>query len=170
MIIFRNMIKYETFDYWSNLVIDNIIWIILVFIVILIIIKIPQSFYISYKLLKWNRWVMWKTTFYHKADIFLVNCWYNLYGIPKVELQKRYFSPIQLREINFTYDFIVKEFLKYKLIELDTHDNRYKAIRNLRNKIIIFLLKNYLIYIVWDEKSHYLHLKQQLSNHLSKKN
>lgn len=164
------MSKYETFDYWGNLVIDNIIWIILVFIVILIIVRIPQAFYISHKLLKWNRWVMWNTTFYHKADIFLETCWYNLYWIPKVDLNKKYFSRIQLREINFNYDFIVKEFLKYKLVELDTHDNRYKAIRNLRNRIIVFLLKTYLIYIVWDQRSYYLHLKQQLNNHLNPKN
>jgi hypothetical protein len=155
--------KYYTFDYWFNLIIDNIIWIILV-LIIWFIIKNYQAFFISYKLLKWNRWVMWNEVWTYKADIFLHEFWYKFNWLSKTELDKFYFSHITWKNINLRYELIVKDYIKYNLIELDIHNNKYKSIRNLRNKIIAFIIRNYLIYIVWDKKSHYFHLKHQLNN------
>lgn len=152
------------FDYLQNIIIDNFVWFILLFIVWLIFLKIPQSIYISYKLLKWNRWVMWNVIWTNKADIYLQNFWYNHNWLSKTDLNKYYFSPIIQKSLNLRYELIINDYIKYKLIELDIHDNKYKSIRNLKNKIIVFIIQNYLIYIIWDKKSYYLSLKSQLEN------
>jgi hypothetical protein len=151
-----------------NLVFENILWIMLVFIASLISFKIPQAIIISRKLLKWNRSVMWSGLWEHKADIF-ISTWYTLYWISSWDLNKNYFSPTSHKNLPRTYRLYVDEFLELKLIECDPHDKRYRVIRNIRNKIILFILKDYLVHRIWDQKSHYIHLKQQLKNHLSKK-
>jgi len=156
----------EIIKYLIEIITWNIIYWLIVILFLLFFVKIPQAFYLTRKLLKKSRpvigsWFMVK----HYADKY-IQIWYNLYWAPKSEDEKSFFSQVSLKEW-FKNKLLNKYLLDNKLIYLDNHDSRYKAIKNIRNRIIVFLIKFWFIYIIGDHKNHYNHSKQQLKTQIN---
>ncbi|MFA6973106.1 MAG: hypothetical protein WC238_00005 [Parcubacteria group bacterium] len=159
-------------DYWDKFdfqtwFLDNILWFILVSVIIVGIARaiciISSAFFISIKLLRQNRDTRggngWGK---HFADRF-IDVWYSKEKTPlrqSTEMYKMNNNPNSRHWIKF----IDEELQKKGLIDLLTTSdgNIVKPVRNWKNRIVIFLIESWMVYVVGDNRQYYKNLKQEL--------
>lgn len=142
---------------------SNIAWTLLVAVCFTIPIVCFRSVQIARSLLRKNRYTKGNGCGQHKADRFIDIHFSNTY------------APISYGILNnsiaSTKDhWIDIRIVDDRLIELGlitrAQDNRLTSIITWRNKLILFLIKNYLIFFIGDSKSYY----NDLSDHRKKDN
>ncbi len=140
-----------------NNLINNLPWEILT-IIFATVLLLYKSFKISRFLLKRNRFSRGNGFGLHFADRFI-----DIYYSSK-------FSPITYGVINNAISsskdyWVVAKAMDDKLMELNlaekNENGTMKVIKSLQNKIIIFLIKLYLIYIFGDKKEYYRNLNEE---------
>jgi hypothetical protein len=145
-------------------VLSNLLWEVLGLFLIAFL-SLFKIFWISIKLLNQNRDTRGNAWGQHFADRF-IDIWYSTDENPLQNFNKS--SYVFPNTINSRYylKVIDKKLEEWKLIEgYDSkRDNAFKPIRSFRNKIIIYCIEIWLIYIVGDNKNFYKNLEERIKN------
>lgn len=140
------MDNYQTVAKW---LLSNLLWKGLVTILLLTT-ATYSSFKISKFLLVQNRYTKGNGWGTHLADRF-IDCWRFKNGVNTVEGGK-YANPNNIPS-RWWLNVIDKKLEEKRLVNIK--DRKVYPITNLRNKLIIKILKVYLIYITGDNKNEY---------------
>jgi len=143
-----------------NLIIQNLLWLILT-VILAAIISFGKAPLIARKLLKGNRGVIGNGLGKHFADRY-IDIWYKrnlryIKGCFYVGAGNAMLYPNKSRHYQ---ELIDRKLETFKLINIKNND-RIEAIVNLRNRIIVFIIQNYLIHFIGDDKSYYKTLKAE---------
>jgi hypothetical protein len=141
-----------------NFIVQNIIWLILT-VIFVVIVSFGKAPIIAIKLLKGNRGVIGNGLGKHLADRY-IDIWYkrNLKyerGVFYRGAANAMLSPNKFRHYQEVID---RELETLKLINIRSNAS-VEAIVNLRNKIIVFILQWYLVRFIGDDKAYYKTLK-----------
>jgi hypothetical protein len=143
-----------------RLIVDNLIWEFLLIVFLFLLKDLPRAFLISRDILKENRDLLGKGLGKHYADRF-VDIWYTgEKNRIKKEAGTDYKNHIYRQGTRFHSDFIDKELEKKKLISIENNSSLI-PVKNFRNKLIIEMIRFYLIHVIGDSKDYYKNLDDE---------
>jgi hypothetical protein len=143
---------FEGIDF-TTIIRDNLIWLLLTGALFLFI-KPFQSIYVTRKILRRNRETLGNGYGDHLADIF-IEIWYAkrpLLANATRELR------VQNATRTLSLERLSQKLVDWKLVE--KKEDKLLPIKNIRNKLIIFFTKIYLIKITGDKADYYKNLKK----------
>jgi hypothetical protein len=144
-------------------IIGNILWEVLLLVILVFIPSVIKIIRFSRKILSQNRdtrggngWGI------HYADRF-IDVWYSEEKTPlrqSTEMYKMNNNPNSRHWIKF----IDEQLQKWGLVKLSTNadGNIVKPIRNWKNRIILFIVETWLVYVAGDNKNFYKELKKRM--------